>query len=201
MKYVFKGFSSEYKGVFTKLDLMCESCGNEWDTNTITSLSTGVGCPRCAAISTGVRFRKDDATLISSFRASGKFTDDVMFWKSHRESNGKGCKHWHSTCPVCSSDKYVEAGLCSGVFESAAVSLQKGAKPCRCSPTYKWTKEQREFQINEKLKELGSDATFVSWVEYTGFDSNIIFHCPTHGEWMGRLEHAAVYGCRLSRLC
>lgn len=41
------GWTGEWKGVNTKLDLLCH-CGYKWDTTSINSFKRGSGCPMCA---------------------------------------------------------------------------------------------------------------------------------------------------------
>ena len=35
---------------------------------------------------------------------------------------------------------------------------------------------------------MNKNFEFVRWVEYKGFDSNAIYKCGIHGEWVGRLD-------------
>lgn len=186
-KYKLLDIIGEYKGVFSKILLKCDVCDHEWQNNISATLLDSTGCMKCRGIDTGNRFRKSDEYMIKSFFESGKFQEGTNFWRSSRKTL-KGHSHWFSTCTVCSNDKYVKAGFCSGIFESPGVSLQRGAKPCRCNFTYKWTKKQREFQINEKIIADNLPYKFIRYVKYKGYNSQIIMHCPEHDNWVARVD-------------
>lgn len=189
MNYEFLGFVGEYNGVFTKIRLKCNEDDHIWESNNITNFLIGIGCPKCKSRGTSERFSKSDEEMIASFLVSGRFKEGSKFWKSDRVSNDGTKEHWHYYCPICSHDKYVQSGLCNGVFEGAATSLQRGSAPCRCNPTYRWTSSQREFQINERIQRDNLPYTFVGWLgEYKGFDSRMIMHCEHHGNWETRSD-------------
>lgn len=108
------------------------------------------------------------------------------FLRRHEEKP----RHFVVSCNICSYDKFVQAGLCSGEFSSFSGSLKgtpssSPSKCCRCSDNFGWTKEQREFQIKERLEELGG--------EWVGWKENII--TPTYKEkfrWVCKEGHHVV---------
>lgn len=71
---------------------------------------------------------------------------------------------WLYECKVCSYDEYVQAGLCSGKFETKPYKLTKGQLSCRCRKYPRWTSDQRDFQIRKKLADSNADVNF-KWVE------------------------------------
>lgn len=102
---------------------------------------------------------------LQDFHKAG-FTEDYKFWKSDRVNSYGWKPYWFYTCPYCSNDEYVQAGVCNGVFESLSGSLKRGNKACRCG-NYAWSQEQREYQINKVCKEEG--LTFLGWENEGGY--------------------------------
>lgn len=159
--YIFHGWYRNYKGCLTTLSLENISTGNRWNTTSINNLLRGHGDPEEGKQSTINSSMIEDSIHIKDFMCTGKFLKGTIFWRSDRV-NPKGCKpYWNYTCPLCSNDEYVKAGVCSGTFEKHIGSLKRGEKSCRCSKSYRWTQEQREYQINKICKDEG--LTFVGW--------------------------------------
>lgn len=175
-----KGYTVSFAGhIFNRSDteatLSCRS-GHTWTTKYKTILA-GYGCPHCA---NAVKVVPDDIQ-VASFLETGKFKQGTKFWRSENIGSGGKLK-WYSTCPTCSNDAFVKAGLCNGVFESDVGMLKKGSLPCRCSKKINWTKEQREHQISEVLKN-STDYKFVAWAtEGTGWVDGLVIDCAIHGE-------------------
>ena len=126
--YTFLGFVGEWKGVYTKVKMLCEKHG-EWGSGIIdTLINTGRGCPRCGAeVST-----KPDDVMVESFFASRAFHIDTKFWRSERKDNRGKSVYWHMSC-----------GECGKTGESVSGNLQRGKRPCACSPM-----RQQEAYIN-----------------------------------------------------
>lgn len=120
--YTFLGFVGEWRGINTKIKMLCEKHG-EWDTGNTQHLINGErGCPKCKLDTLSVIKRKPDDTMIQSFFDSGSFHPDTKFWRSDR-LNSRGCKsYWNLGCPECGEQ-----------VESNGTNLQKGAMPCGCS--------------------------------------------------------------------
>lgn len=129
--FVFKGFIGEWEGQKTRIRMLCEKHG-EWSSGRITKLvNTGHGCPRCGIEVSGGK-KKPDEVMIISFFESGAFHPVTKFWRSERENREGRYPYWYMSCPDCG-----ETG------ESLAGDLQKGKRPCGCSPN-----RQREAYIN-----------------------------------------------------
>ncbi|ALM62195.1 endonuclease [Vibrio phage qdvp001] len=128
-----------------------------------------------------------DKSFIEEFYSSG-FDNKYYFWRK-----GDG---WDYMCPYCSNDEYVQNGLCSGIFGSSLSNLKKGIKSCRCSKAYRWTKEQREYQINKQCILTGFD--FIGWEESTYKSKSYIKVCCNMGHeypvTLERFLHGV--GCR-----
>lgn len=166
--YKFVGFKGGWCGGSTQLELYNESTNNYWDVPKITDfLRDGRMDPEERKVNTSNRMVVEDTIHIENFMSTGKFLDGTQFWRSSKE-NIKGYKtYWNYTCPVCSNDEYVKAGICSGVFETLTNSLKKGVVGCRCSKVYRWTQNQREYQISRICSEEG--LIFVGWGTEKGY--------------------------------
>lgn len=119
------------------------------------------------------KLRLPDKTHYDRFLSTGVFIEGTYFWRSDRVDTRGYSVYWKYYCPICSNDEYVQNGLCDGVFEAVGGTLKKGNRSCRCSNTYRWTQDQREYQINEICKE--ENLTFIGWSEnykgsFTKFD-------------------------------
>lgn len=114
--YEFIGFNGEWEGKTTKITMSCDKHG-EWSSGIINTLiNKGAGCPGCGNT-------KPDSVMIQSFFASGCFHPDTKFWRSERLNSQGYPKYWHMSCPECGSGG-----------ESTSGNLQKGKRPCLCSP-------------------------------------------------------------------
>lgn len=173
--YIFQGWSGEYKGIHTYLKLYNGRTGNFWESTTINNLLLGHGDPiEGAEIAISKRLLPDKYH-IDKFIKEG-FTGDYKFWRSDRLGKDNRKRYWYYTCPVCSNDEYVKAGVCSGIFESYENSLAEGFYACRCGRNFDYNKEQSELRIKLVCEREG--LTFNSWEEdYRGVDSKFIWHC------------------------
>lgn len=155
--YALHGWAGEYLKARTKLKLYNPVTGNEWESTDINGfLSNDKEDPVLHRIKTSEKFRKDDEYFIEIFKSTGKFKEGTKFT---RTSNND----WTYTCPVCSDDEYVRAGVCSGIFKSLSGTLKNGGLSCRCSNRYTPTEELREYQIKKVLKREGGK--FLNWVD------------------------------------
>lgn len=125
--------------------------------------------------------RKPESRIVPSFLKTGNFIDGTEFFRCGEFSNA-GIPMWKYRCPVCSIDKFVKAGLCSGVFgPNVAGKYQLGRLSCRCSKNYRWTQQQLEYKINEYIINKELPYTFHGWVkDYEGSSSNMILSCIIH---------------------
>lgn len=178
--YIFHGFFGKFRGNQTKLSLECPKHG-KWNSTCFSDLNMGKGCTICG---NSITNRLPDEAHIEAFFKSGVFQEGTKFWKSDKRNKVGYDIYWNYTCPVCSNDEYVKAGLCSGVFTSGMSDLKAGRKSCRCSKAFKWTEEQRTYNIISKMKKIETTDIYVGWV--TGFKdwrSKFIRKCLLHGEY------------------
>ncbi|ADX88434.1 hypothetical protein TUST1-182_00805 [Vibrio phage ICP1_2006_C] len=158
--YKFHGWWGKYKGIETKLNLENPITTNCWQSTNMNSFFNGSGDPVIGRKKTVQAVLISDKQHIEDFIKAG-FTEGYKFWRSERLSKEGYKRYWNYTCSTCSSDEYVEAGLCSGVFESPISGLKVGQKSCRCSETFRWKQEHREYQIKKVCKEGG--LIFTGW--------------------------------------
>lgn len=159
--YIFHGWAGDYKGNKTYLDLENPETGNRWRSTNLNSFLSG------RADSPRGKSKPEDGHLQDFIKAG--FTTDYKFWRSDKLDTKRQKSYWYYTCPVCSNDEYVQAGVCSGVFESKNDHLKNSNKSCRCTH-YIWTQEQREYQINKICKEEG--LTFLGWENEEGYKNS-----------------------------
>lgn len=183
--YTFVGWGGGFRGNPTKCKLACPEHG-EWESTTLVSALLGAGCPICGNERVRSARLKEDSFHIKNFMTAGKFSKGTKFWRSERQDRSGRTPYWNYTCPKCSQDKYVKAGLCDGVFEGHVTALSKGGLCCRCSPVYLWNQKQREYQISQEVSQRTNPRlSFIGWVSpdgYTNNESKIILLCAEHGE-------------------
>lgn len=141
--YIFHGFVEEFQGNTTKLDLENLKTGNRWGSCSIANFFNGKGDPidYITAQRGDESYRKEFLSL---------FPEGAHFFRSDRKDYRGKSPYWIYICPICSRDKYVKKGLCTGVFETLSSSLKLGRKSCRCSSAYRgWTKDQKVFDLEE----------------------------------------------------
>lgn len=184
------GFVEPWQGARTKLICHCEKHG-KWETTSISSFKRGYSCPKCKNEKASVRGKtqltgnqyglKEDSFHTKEFMKTGSFHPEAQFFRSEKLDSGGRKSYWNYTCPVCSNDEYVKAGVCSGVFEGITGDLKSGKQPCRCSKWYRYTKEQWEYRLKKECKEKGYE--FFGWnSEKFGNSAKFIYLCPLHGE-------------------
>lgn len=177
--YTIKGHG-KWRGNKTKLKLFCPLHG-EWNSASINGFLTGNGCPECRRVAFDERIRVPDATHLAEFMSTGKFKKGTTFKRNTSKVDAKGCKsYWDYTCPVCSNDEYVKEGLCSGVFIARTSDLKRGKRPCRCTKSYRYTKEQWEYRITKECESRGY--VFIGWKgKRWGNVFKFTYECPVHG--------------------
>jgi hypothetical protein len=187
--YLFHGFSGDYKGIYTKLKLECPKHG-VWESTVIDSFLRGGGCPVCKIDKIKITHTLENYQHISKFMSTGKLKEGTKFWKSERV-NSQGVKvYWNYTCPVCSNDEYVKAGVCSGIFETFYGELQRGILSCRCSLKFHWKQEQYEYRIKKKMQESKTPDEFVGFVDgFKNRRSKFTRFCKVHGSYDTRVSN------------
>jgi hypothetical protein len=162
--YEFKGWVSNFKGVYTKLKLYNPVTENEWYTTNIDKfLNDGNGDPVEGREKTVEGSLKGDDVHIEAFMKTGVFLKGTIFTRNKERVDSRGSySYWDVTCPECSNDVYFQNKLCNGVFTSYVGTLKLGQQPCRCGKSFRWTKEQRKFKIKNTLEKECS--TWDGWV-------------------------------------
>jgi|TARA_A100001518_G_C1227290_1_gene80729 hypothetical protein len=159
--YEFLGFEG-WDNHKTKINLYNPSTGNIWDTTSINQfLSKKTVDPVEGRMLNKIGSSKEDDYHIELFFKSGSFKDGTIFSRSLDKDKGGWYPYWNYKCPVCSKDEYVKAGVCSGIFKGSSTHLKNGKLSCRCAKSYRWSREQREYQILKQLDKCGGK--FISW--------------------------------------
>lgn len=168
--YKFIDYVGEYNGVFTKLILSNPVTGNIWDTTSVqTFLLNGVKDPKQHFSNLSNFFTLPSKHFITNFKNTGAFLEGTIF------SRVEGSR-WEYTCPRCSEDEYVQNDLCSGVFTSSGGHLSQGKLSCRCTQRFRWSPQQREYQITKLMSPLGWK--FIKWKDtYKGKNSKFEWVC------------------------
>lgn len=189
-RYTIASFSDHFNKEEVTAELYCSLHGNFKINSVNRYLKQPTKCPVCNQIEMNNLFTKDFETAhISDFMNTGNFLEGTVFKQSetkfYRVSNSsKNIPYIEITCPVCSNDEFVQAGLCSGVFYGRQYNLKHGNLPCRCSGKFKWTTAQRELQIKKIMTEEDSPLVFVGWKDSAGYKtykSRINLECKIHG--------------------
>lgn len=199
MNYTFVGLITDVytTGRGMLVDAICGECGNRWSTTNVERFISGTGCPRCGYKEVSRSKLKSDETMIESFMKSGKYVEGTKFWRSTNKE--KPVSYWEHSCPICSIDEYVKAGVCSGVFSASSGHLQQGKLSCRCNKAYNWSDEQREYQIKKVLSEEQRGYTFAGWSEaHKNKNSKVSLNCPQHGDWSASVHSVLNSGTRCS---
>ncbi|UUW39698.1 hypothetical protein VP14_011 [Vibrio phage VPMCC14] len=116
-----------------------------------------------------------DSYHIDKFIDAG-FTRDYVFWRSDKIDSEGRRRYWYYSCPVCSEDEYVRAGLCTGIFEGHEGGLVKGFKACRCGKLRGLTSDQAEFRVKKLCDD--NNITYIGWEDsYLGVDSKFKWLC------------------------
>lgn len=188
MNYEFVSFVDDggTVGVHTHMRLKCLTDGNVWDTGVVGNLlgKNHHGCPECKRRKRALLSLLPDSETLKSFNIS-KFPQGTTFTKSDERSGGhKGRYLWDVYCPICAEDLYALNGVGGSVFRAHPTILQIGQRPCRCSKVYRYTKEQTEVFIKDRLLKEADGNEFVEWIgEYKGGrKSKFIISCPIHGK-------------------
>lgn len=173
--FLFLGWAEPYRKAKTKCRMVCPS-GHTTDSIQMDNFKGGQGCKTCQR----ENFKpnaKDDLEHVADFMATGSFLPGTVFTKQRKGYRS----YWTYTCPKCSNDAYVIAGLCNGVFKSCESSLKIGNRACRCNNYYSFTKEQQVYRLKNLCEKLGY--TFIGFVKESsyGMQSRFTYNCPEHG--------------------
>lgn len=171
----------DFAGQKTKVMLSCLTCHHEWSSSNLGAVVTKRGCPACAQRARVASRLLPHETTVAKFMATGSYLQGTVFSKV-----GNAGRIWQYTCPVCSVDEYVKAGVCTGVFISDRTNFMAGKLTCRCAHNHRWSTGEREFQINKIIRDTCRHYKFVGWVGGEGYKtqtSRIVVECNDHGTW------------------
>lgn len=88
------------------------------------------------------------------------------------------CSRFEVKCPICSHDEYVEAGICTGIFEAGLPSLLKGNLPCRCRDSRVVPIEIYEYEVKKLCEEEGLEYLGLGAKGFKGKkETKIIWKC------------------------
>jgi hypothetical protein len=79
--------------------------------------------------------------------STGNFLEGSEFERLPIKSSNGAYSRYSFKCPLCSTDKYVQLEVCSGVFETNQSSLLAGKPPCRCG-------DPKVFSLEVYLQEI-----------------------------------------------
>lgn len=152
----------------TKLKLRDKVTKEEWDTTDILHLLyTDQGSPLMGRRSANEVRRKDDEDFIQDFLSTGSFVEGTVFKRDLTIKSKSGRFNYFLVyCPLCGDDKYTRNGIGDGWFRASIERLKKGSIPCRCSGKYKWTSEERKYQVKNRCEELAYE--FLTMGEFDG---------------------------------
>lgn len=186
--FVFKSILGGFFGNTSRV-LMCCNTHGDWSSGTIANILRGKGCPECKKVSISKGLKGDEVLITKNLTESGMFPIGTKFKRSLTMSSMQD-DYWEYTCPICSNDEYVKAGLCSGIFYSRLTHLKSGIKSCRCSAHTNLTKEQRIFQIKKKMYDSNTKDIFTGLCDnYNNVFDKFIRQCPLHGEYSTEVRH------------
>ena len=118
---------------------------------------------------------------------------EVVGWSGRRKSQ----KFYITRCTTCAEDYELFGG---GYFRSTKGDLNKGAIPCGCAFSPRWSKEQYRILCSRKAIELGYE--FVDFTgDWKGVSTKIKLCCKKHGDWSSSYIHVLINGGRGCPLC
>lgn len=162
--FTFVGLSVEENN--TKVILNCGIHDHTWETDR-SNITLGQGCWHCGNAKIG-RVAKENRSLATS---------DTLVKSTSKT-------HFEYACPTCSDDEYVKANVCSGLFRTSYKEFKEGVKSCRCSLSYRWTEEQRVYQVKKHIETLKNYTKFLGWHgPYIKSKSRVSLECSIHGVW------------------
>ena len=183
--YIFVGFEGVYNGLAkSRVRLVCDKHEVCWRSTGAQLNHKPVKCPVCLVENKKKVAATPDEILVARFMVTGEYPEGTTFKRGLKKQT------WLVRCPVCSSDEYVQAGVCKGEFLAYSSGLTKGMKSCRCHKGFRFTPEQREYQINKTFLDEGLNYKFLGWVgeSRAGKTARIDLECIDHGEFTPLLD-------------
>ena len=150
-------------------------------------------CPQCEKESTSSR----KTTPVEEYtKLLGKYPANSFVIRSDENKPLGKCgektgKYLIYNCGKCSNDKFVQAGLCDGLFRTLTTSIVKGHAPCRCSNKFRYSDAQIKYLAEEWLSENNISTTeFVGvYVPKFSKDRFLVFCCEKHGYYRKALQN------------
>lgn len=171
---------NKYVGARTKIVLKCDKHDTVHTTDLCHLNSKINWCQECKNTKVTATVREEDQKHISSFMQAGSFKIGTKFWRIDKK-NSEGYKnYWNYTCPICSNDEYVTAGLCSGIFTGTTSKMKSGTLSCRCSGSNKLTEEQHKYRVEKLISDNKLPSIFISFLK-NKYSRVIVRRCPDHG--------------------
>ena len=116
--HTFIGFSGEFIGQNTKLEIICNVCNNMFNSCSINNYIRDRGCPTCANKIRASKRSTSSEEWISRFVKSGQFPTSTYSFRRISETG----RTWEVYCSKC-NDKFI----------SDRSNLVAGKVPCNCS--------------------------------------------------------------------
>lgn len=132
-------------------------------------------CLNCKKLKTSNQRSLPNSLWVKKFIGTGKFPLGTEFIR------GFGSK-WTVICPKCSLDDYAIFGKFPIEFVSTTNNLAAGRVPCRCSGKYRFSLEERVFQIEQMIREEKLDCSLTHITGSTIRD-HVYLECKEHGEF------------------
>lgn len=147
--------------------------------SSFSSFKRGNGCQECGYKTSANKIRKNINQHLDGIDSST--LDGRYVWRNEEKQDSRGSfSYFNYVCSKCSNDEYVQKGLCSGIFTVLISSIKKGKIPCRCSKSYRWSIDQKTYQINKRIASEKLDYKFLRWHE--NLKKYFYYYCANHGE-------------------
>lgn len=120
----------------------------------------------------------DDEDLKNLFNKTGSYLKGTRFVRTEIKDT-MGSFSWIEVyCPLCSSDKYVQAGVCNGKFLGTYGNLKRGNNPCRCGSSKSRSLDISLYEIKLLCEQEG--------MEYLGVSGEVKGHKETKVKYICR---------------
>ena len=147
---IFNGFvGGFYVNQDTKIHMQCCTCGNKWDTCSVSNYTRNRSCPLCAKDIRAMGRSTSDVTWVSRFVEEGGFNPDIFSFKRLTKTS----RLWNVICKVCGNEKS---------FVSDRSNLVAGKIPCDCNRGGGFDKSLKSFVYVIKCEFIEEG--------FTGFD-------------------------------
>ncbi len=147
--YKFISWVGTFKGSHTRLLLENPATGNEWKPTIHDFINGNTGDPDEKRRKLKELKYKGDTYHIKAFKQRNTLFKDCLFWK------GEEKRLWYMYCPSCANDVISRNNIGSAIFKTDSDTLKTGGTPCRCSKSYKNTRDELEWKVKTILREEG----------------------------------------------